>query len=415
MSVTAPTPPASPPHRRLPALPSLTGLRFFAALAVFFFHTGLSNSPIPPNAPINPFASHFAAHWYEQVFTKAGYLGVSFFFVLSGFVIAWASRPGEPVRAFLRRRVVKIFPNHLVVWAGAMILFAGATTSWTGWLPNIFLIHTFFPQAAINLGVSPPTWSLGSELLFYVAFPFLIGPLRRIKENRLWWWCAAMVAGMVAIQLITQYLIPDTPKSAISPVSDTQFWFSYLFPPSRMFEFVLGALLARLVAAGRWPRALTIMPSLVLCLLGYLLAYAVPFEYSFYAATIIPVAALIGAVARADVEGGRTRLRGRIMVRLGEISFGFYLCQGIMIFYVRSLSQERFATPLAVLVVVGFFCAALLGGWALNTLVEQPMMRRWSRRRTPAPMRTTALPTAGAGQPSPRATGRTDTVTTHQE
>jgi peptidoglycan/LPS O-acetylase OafA/YrhL len=384
VSSTAPAAaPGASPGRR-PALPSLTGLRFFAALSVFFFHISLANSPIPPNAPINPFAHPDVAHWNEFIFSKGGYLGVSFFFVLSGFVLTWAAKPGERPIAFLRRRMVKIFPNHLVVWAVAMILFAGAVTEPSAWLPNLLLIHTFFPQPEINLSVSPPTWSLGSELLFYLSFPLLIRLFERMTGRRLWAWAGAMVAGMIGVQLITQFLVPDTPKSAITPISDLQFWFGYLFPPSRMFEFVLGILVARLVMTGQWPRALGITPALISMVLGYGLALIVPFQYGFVAATIVPVGMLIGAVALADVEGRRTRLRSRPMIWLGEVSFGFYICQGIMIFYLRKLMGDaQFGILAGIAVDIGFLCTALLGGWFLYTFVERPAMRRWSRSRKP--------------------------------
>ncbi|GJF28121.1 acyltransferase [Kitasatospora sp. NE20-6] len=397
----APAPISAAPKGR-PRLPSLTGLRFLAALMVFFFHTGLSNSPIPPNRPINPFADEGVAHAYEWLFVKAGYLGVSFFFVLSGFVLAWAAKPGERTTAFLRRRLMKIFPNHLVVWVLAMVLFAGAVAPTAGWLSNLFLLHTFFPQPEINLSVNPPTWSLGSELLFYMAFPLIIGPVRRIAERRLWFWSALMVAGTIAVQLVSTYLVPATPKSAITPVSDTQFWFGYLFPPGRLFEFVLGMLLARIVLAGRWPRALGVLPSLALTAAGYAAAWYVPFQYSFVAATIVPIGALISAVAVTDVEGRGGWLRSRVMVFLGEISFGFYLCQGIAIFWLRSLFEDtRFSTPTGFLVILGFLAVTLLGGWLLHTFVEQPAMRRWSRSRRrvtlPAP-RPAADDAPGAGR-----------------
>jgi peptidoglycan/LPS O-acetylase OafA/YrhL len=373
---------AAPNHRT--RLPSLTGLRFFAALSVFFFHTGLFNSPIPPNGNVNPFADHDVAHAYEEMFSKSGYVGVSFFFVLSGFVLAWASRPGEPARTFLRRRVVKIFPNHLVIFALAMILFAGSIAAPSAWLPNIFLLQTWFPQASINLGVSPPSWTLGSELLFYMSFPLMIGPLRRIAAGRLWTWAGLMIAGMVVWQLITQFVIPSTPASAISPVSNTQFWFGYLFPPGRMFEFVLGILLARLVMAGKWPR-IGALPLAGLMIVGYAAALVVPFEYGLVVASIIPVAAIIASMALSDVEGRRTGLRNKVMVWLGEVSFGFYLCQGITIFYLRTvIGPARFDTAVGILVIAGCFAVTLFCGWLLHSCVERPMMRRWSRRRTPA-------------------------------
>ncbi|KJK56983.1 acyltransferase family protein [Saccharothrix sp. ST-888] len=396
---------ASAAAERRPKLPSLTGLRFLAALFVFFFHTGLSNSPIPPNRPINPFADHDVASTYEWLFVKGGYLGVSFFFVLSGFVLAWAYRPGERVASFLRRRVLKIFPNHLVIWVLAMVLFAGSIAPTAGWLSNLVLLHTWFPQASINLSVNPPTWSLGSEFLFYLSFPLLIGPLRRIAENRLWAWAGAMVLGTVGVQLVSTYLVPDTPKSAITPVSDMQFWFGYLFPPGRLFEFVLGILLARIVLAGRWPRALGVLPSLVLMAAGYGAAWVVPFQYGFVTAMIIPIGALIGAVAVVDVEGRRSWLRSKAMVFLGEISFGFYLCQGIAIFWLRSLFDDvRFSTPDGILVIAGFFAVTLLCGWLLYSLVERPAMQRWARSRKKTAVQVSVqVPGQAPGQAAPEA------------
>ncbi|MCX4721053.1 acyltransferase [Streptomyces virginiae] len=392
----------SPDAAKRAKLPSLTGLRFFAALSVFFFHSSLTDSPIPPNAPINPFADASIADGFSTAFNKAGYLGVSFFFVLSGFVLAWASRPGERVTAFLRRRLLKIFPNHIVVFAAAMILFAGAAvTGVADWLPNLLLIHTWFPQASINLSVNPPSWSLGSELLFYVLFPLLIVPIRKIRGAALWVWSALMVVGMVAVQLVSTYVVPDTPKSAITPVSDMQFWFGYLLPLGRVFEFALGILLARVVLAGLWPRRVGFGAALALTVLGYAAALVAPFQYGFVVATIVPVAALIGATAQADVDDRATFLRSRPMVWLGEVSFGFYLVQGVTIFYLRSLLGENtYSVPVALLVIAGFFAASLLGGWLLFRFVEMPVMRRFGRakpRTRPAPDPAGA-PYEGQGQ-----------------
>ncbi|MER6425316.1 acyltransferase [Streptomyces sp. NPDC001137] len=383
---------------RVATLPSLTGLRFFAALLVFFFHSSLTNSPIPPNDPINPFADSGIAHAYTKAFLHTGYIGVSFFFVLSGFVLTWSARPGQSTVAFWRRRMTKIFPNHLVVFLASLILFAGATiTSVSQWLPNLLLVHTFFPQADINLSMNPPSWSLGSELLFYVLFPLLIVPIRRIREGALWGWAAVMVAGTVVVQLISTYLVPDTPKSAITPISDKQFWFGYLFPPGRLFEFVLGVLLARLVLAGRWPRWMGTGKSLVLCALGYAAGFMVPFQYTFVTVTIVPIGALIASVAASDVAGHHTWLRSRPMVWLGEVSFGFYLVQGVAIFYLRSLlNGATYSVPASILLIIGFFTASLLGGWFLYRFVEMPAMRRFSRSR-----RTTEPTTATAAEPQP--------------
>jgi peptidoglycan/LPS O-acetylase OafA/YrhL len=367
------------------ALPSLTGMRFIAAGLVFCFHITLANSPIPPFGPVNPVANQQVADTLSWVFSKAGYVGVSFFFVLSGFVLYWSTRPNEPATAFWRRRALKIFPNHLVLFGLAMALFAASITPVRAWLPNIFLLHSFFPQADTYVGVNPPSWTLCCELLFYLLFPLIVVPIRRIAENRLWLWASVMVAGTLAVALLTQYVVPSTPKSPITPVSVTQFWIGYIFPPSRLFEFVFGMVLARMVIAGKAPR---IRPLAAACLvvIGYAGALLAPFVYGFEAITVVPIGLIIVAFASADTRGERTWLRGRTAVWLGEISFGFYICQGVIVFYGRRLlGATPFPGPMAALVAAGIFAAAVTSGWLLYTCVERPIMRRWSRKRVPRP------------------------------
>lgn len=390
---------------RLPKLPSLTGLRFFAALLVFGFHITLSASPIPPNDPINLFADPEVARAAERIFLVTGYIGVSFFFVLSGFLLAWAANPGEKLTSFWRRRVMKIFPNHLVMWALSMVLFAAAITPVRASVLNFFLLHAYSPDGAVNVSVNPPSWTLSSELLFYLLFPFFIVLIRKIPGNHLWVWAGLMVAGMIAIQVVNLTLIPDTPKSALTPVSSFQFWFGYIFPPSRLFEFLLGSIVARMVIEKRWP-SFRLWHALVLAAGGYALANVVPFVWTFNVATIIPVTVLIATVASYDATGRTTFLQSKPMQWLGDTSFGFYLVQGVSIFWVRQMMDNAtFSTPVALLLIAGFLGMTLLGGWALYALVEKPMMDRFARpHRKPAHTRSTgestSVPVSSIAEPA---------------
>ncbi len=368
-------------------LPSLTGLRFVAALFVFFYHATLLLGPVPPHGPVTPFADQGLSTDLATALGNGGFIGVSFFFVLSGFVLTWSTRPGEPHSAFLRRRLLKIYPTHVVTWAAAMILFAAAYTPTSAWLSNLLLLHPFSSDPTSFISVNAPSWSLACELLFYVVvFPLLIGPIRRIADSRLWAWAGAMVAGTFAVVLATQYLVPDTPKSPFIPdLSMLQFWAPYYFPPARVFEFVLGMILARIVFAGRWPR-IGVLPATGFLLVGYAVSLNVPYLYRFAAATVIPVAVLICAVAAADVRGARTGFGSRAMQWLGERSFGFYMAQGVVLLYGRSLvgDNHQYGVVGGIAVVLGFFAANVLAGWLLYVGVERPIMRRWARRRRPA-------------------------------
>ncbi|MGK8504721.1 acyltransferase family protein [Nocardia asiatica] len=360
-------------------LPSLTGLRFFAAFSVFIFHVMLPNSPIPPYKPVNLFADPDLAYNAAVVVGKAGFLGVSFFFILSGFVLTWSWKPGQSKLQFIRRRMVKIFPNHLTLWVASMVLFAAAITSWKAWLPNIFLIHAWFPQNYINAGVNTPSWTLSCELLFYVLFPFLIPAVLRIDVKYLWYGAAAMVAGMCVIVLLTVFVVPSSEKSELTPIPVLQLWFGYLFPPSRLFEFFLGVFVARIVMEGRWIR-IPLWAAVAGVGVGYLVAMYTPFYIGFVLATAVPLALLIGSAAKSDLDESSRFLSSRLAVWLGEISFAFYICQGVTVFYVRRvMGAATFSAPVAVLLIVLLFCLNILAAWLLFTFVESPAMRRFAR------------------------------------
>ncbi|WP_181796371.1 acyltransferase [Streptomyces sp. WELS2] len=366
-------------------LPSLTGLRFVAAFLVFMFHMTLIDSPLPPNAPVkvSPFANHTIAQWLGDTFGRSGMIGVSFFFVLSGFVLTWSAKPGEPATAFWRRRLLKVFPAHLATWAFVMVFLADGSIPAKAWLPNLFLLHAWFPDPSVFMCVNLVAWTLSCELLFYVLFPLVIAGLRRIPVRHLWGWIAGLMVVMVAVQAATAWLVPDTPATSFG-VSNLQFWFGDFLPPLRLPEFVIGALLALAVRAGR--DVPVPMPAAVaLCLAGFVVQLYVPFVLVFNVTMILPICALIVSAVQRDVAGRSGWLGGRTMTWLGEVSFGFYLCQGITVFYGRNVvgHSARYETPVATAVFIGFFLATLMAGWILYVAVERPVMRRFARSRRP--------------------------------
>ncbi|GAA4785317.1 acyltransferase [Streptomyces ziwulingensis] len=365
------------------ALPSLTGARFLAALLVFLYHSTLLSNPIAPAGALTFVGDPGQAEDLAWFFGSCGYLGVSFFFVLSGFVLTWSHRPEDTAPHIWRRRLLKIFPNHLVTWALAMVLFAGAATPVASWLPNLFLVHSFLSDPGTFSGVNPPAWSLCCELLFYLLFPLLIRPVRRIPERLLWAVAGAALVGIVVMDLVSTYLLADTPRVPQLPLSLPQMWFSYAFPPPRLFEFVFGMVLARLVMSGRVPR---LHPLVVVALgvAGYAAALVLPAPFNFNLAAVVPIAAVICSLAAADLAGRRTLFAGRPAVWLGEISFAFYLVQGITLFYVR----DRFLTgrhdlPTAVLLEAAVLLLTLAAAYVLHRAVEQPVTRRFGGRRPP--------------------------------
>ncbi|MEU6105769.1 acyltransferase family protein [Streptomyces flaveolus] len=371
---------AAPPRRPVPSrLPSLTGLRFLAALAVFAHHAFL---PIPPLRLLADDATEFRLYrWFNQ----AGGLGVSFFFVLSGFVLTWSARHDDTTTSFWRRRFVKIYPVYVIAWALAMGLFAAPATSDGVAVANLFMVHVWVPEYFTNFSVDSPSWSLGVEAFFYLCFPVLLRLFQRIDAAHLKYWIAGGVALVWATPALAYGLFSKTELvPSGQDLSVSQYWFSYVLPPVRMADFALGILVALAVRHGRW-RNIGMVWSAVLLAGGYWLTFHVPYLYGQRAAMIVPIVLLIAAAASADVEGRFTLFRNRAMVKLGEISFAFYLLHYIALSWLRKeLGTQMYSTPAGLAMLAGTVVATVVASWVLYALVESPLVRRFGRARPAA-------------------------------
>ncbi|MCX4591820.1 acyltransferase [Streptomyces sp. NBC_01549] len=369
------------PRPDITRLPSLTGLRFPAALLVFLFHTG------QPSPSLRLLQDDKAAMDYFKVTASAGALGVTFFFVLSGFVLTWSAREKDLARDFWRRRFVKIYPNYAITWALAMVLFASVYTPTRIALANLFMVHVWVPKAEFLSSVNTPSWSLACELVFYAAFPLLHKLFLRIRPEHVKVWITGAIAAVMATPFLTYALMPDTPTlpgGAVLGAKGTveQYWITYILPPSRMLDFALGMLVALAVKNGRW-RNVGIIWSSVLLAGGYVLCSYVPFLYAQRSVTIIPVIFLIAAAATADANERFTLFRNRTMVFLGEISFAFYLLHYIVLGCGRKVLDGNFSPAQVAGLVTAQLAITVFLSWVLYALVERPITRRFSKPRRP--------------------------------
>ncbi|MFE5898578.1 acyltransferase family protein [Streptomyces sp. NPDC056488] len=377
-------------------LPSLTGMRFAAAFLVFLCHSFVLGFYHPDTeAALRPYA--FAIGW----------LGVEFFFVLSGFVLTWSVREGQPAGRFWRRRLAKVYPNHVVTWFAALglALWAGQTLDLVKLLPSLFLVHTWYPRLDVILSLNVVTWSLACDLLFYLAFPLLYALVRRIPAHRLWWAAGALVAVVMLLPAVAQAWLPGAPKLPGQDMSLTQNWFLVSFPPVRALDFTLGIVMARIVRTGGWIRFGPV-PALALLVLGFAVQVSqFPGVYSLTAPIVAPLALLIPAVATADVRGGFSPFRGRALQWLGTMSYASYLVHFLVLTYGHTVlgAGRTWDVVQATGLLAALFAVTTLLSWALHRFVEEPGMRRWGRtRKIPAP-HAVALPTPAADGKVPAA------------
>lgn len=361
-------------------LPSLTGMRFFAALLVFLAHVAQSSL----------FADPDLARPVAENFTQLGWVGVSFFFVLSGFVLTWTSRDDDRPGLFIRRRLAKIYPNHLVTWVVAsVIVLATGVASVSTLLPSLVLAQAWIPIQTIAFVPNDPSWSLCAELLFYLAFPWLLTRLRRVPGRALVPLAGAMVALAVLIPLIAE-LLPagpvmayyDGPTCALDPCTGFswwEYWSVFLLPVSRLPEFMLGMITAELVASDRL-RRVNLPAAGLTVLAGYGLALVLPGGWGMVWPTLVPLALVVAAGARHDLGGTRSPLSGWAMLRLGEISFAFYLVH-FMVLRHGPVGDGPRSTGTALALVAASLVVSLALAWVLYRCVEQPAVRRWSTPR----------------------------------
>ncbi|MGQ5656440.1 acyltransferase family protein [Streptomyces sp. EKR5.2] len=381
-----PTTARTPPPASTATLPSLTGLRWAAALLVFGLHVRNFGYFAGTGGDIMTWAF------------DAGATGVSFFFVLSGFVLMWSARPNDRAPAFWRRRIARVYPVHL---ATAAIALAMAYTLDHREMPtahqalaNVLLVHSWWRPWWQTL--DPVSWSLACEAFFYALFPLLALLLRRLD-----------VRGSAALALASVLAVPAL------GCADAHHWLGQTvnsFPAARLPEFVLGAAVARLVLLGRW-RGPGLEASLALAVIGYFFVPQVTPGYPATACTIVGFALLIPAAAVADLRGLPSLWRHRRLVRLGELSFAFYMVHLLVLQVGTHLlgTSPRYGVLGGVCATTLAFTVSLVLSWVLYEAVERPARRLLLRGRRssgtrprPPAARSKSVPAASDSSASAR-------------
>lgn len=381
---------AGPPVRA-PRLDTLTGLRWWAAAAVFVHHLG----------NLVPYPKVVA-----QV-TALGVHGVTFFFVLSGFVLTWSSGralPGADVpdaRTFWWRRFARIYPAHLVALLLAIPVFTSLVVPLgSGWWVRPFdvgvlalslvLLQGWSRDPVVLFSGNPAAWTLSCEAFFYALHPAADRALARTSRRG----ALAVALGVVVVALGVRVLVGS--GTAAGGVVGSWPW-----PVLRVTEFFLGMALARAVALGWRPRlragavvgVLGVVATWLVLggdVLGSLGAQEAALAVQARALSgmqelmTVGLGLLVVAVAVRELERGPGRLGARWLVRLGEWSYAFYLLHATVIYLVLTLvgQQRGVAGGLVGVAVLG---ASVGASWLLHAVVERPAERRmrgwWNRRR----------------------------------
>lgn len=355
----------SVPQRR-DTLDALTSLRFFAALLVFTWHC----------VPVRQFSGTFSL----------GYIGVGFFFILSGFILTYSYHAAfagglsvAAVRSFYAARIARVVPLHLVAMPPMLVLLQVFGNPWwtgvvlrtrvTEVVAQAFLVQSWFSDRAIHFGANGPDWSISVEAFFYALFPLLAFGLLRSFRSAPPRAALATAFGLWVLEVCV--LLPQHVH-----VNE---WRLYVFPPTRLADFVVGMLLGiavlRADPTARWRLRGTSVEMLALAAIGLSIFVSplLPLALRFSAA-LMPAWAF-AIYAFASRRGAISRLLAHpVLVRLGEVSFAFYLVHlSVIVLMTNVLGTDH---PLF---AAASFGTALALSFALFHGVEQPLRERIRR------------------------------------
>ena len=299
--------------------PALDGLRGLAVAAVLLFHG-------------------------EVGVLSGGFLGVSLFFTLSGFLITTllvteqADRGRIDLAAFWGRRARRLLPALLLTLVGTVVFGAvladplqlarlrADALAGLGYVANWRFLASDQSYAEAFSQPSPVQhlWSLAIEEQFYLVFPMIVVAALRRSRRVLF----AVVAGLAVASAVLMALLhhPGGDPSRVYYGTDT-----------RIAELLAGALLALLLTSrvgpalrerGRWAVAVQVVGAaglvVVLAAMGTVeLDDGVLYEGGMALFSLSAVAVVAAAVARRGLVPWV--LDWRALRALGWISYGTYL------------------------------------------------------------------------------------------
>jgi peptidoglycan/LPS O-acetylase OafA/YrhL len=324
---------------RKPELHALTSARFFAALYVVFIHY-ISKIGGNPPAVFKEMA---------HIVAGTGAIPVSFFFVLSGFILSYNYvSPGFRLHVrnteFWRARFARIYPVYLI----AFLLFLpfavikamfieGRPIARVDFLLGMVFINLLMVQSWTPFAVfwNAPAWSLSVEAFFYALFPFLAPYAFRRK-----WTSNALLTGCIWILALIGVFLSETNRAKNLHL----FFNSDYHPLIWVVTFLIGIVTAQIFLQNSTAR-MEGKAAAPLVVIGISLAilWVSPLGLAPYLPlAIAPLLGLVIYALSVDASSLYGFLSLRPMQLLGKASYSLYLIHVPLWNYLIPLSNHLF-------------------------------------------------------------------------
>jgi peptidoglycan/LPS O-acetylase OafA/YrhL len=358
-------------------LPLLTSLRFFAAFEVLVFHCG-GDLLVRTATPI-------------QNLFKNGYEAVTFFFLLSGFVLTYSHRrpqefaSRESLWSYYIARIVRIYPVYVLglVISAPMFYYAGCASRivdsdvfFSGLVLVPTLLQAWYPPAA--LAWNSPAWSLSVEAAFYAALPLVI---RRFSSISIPIQVGLSLGLLCSTEVLRNWLAVELRQViGLGSVAETNFsaYFPLFFAPVFMFGSSLARIYADCPGIGRVANVMFNSAAAAVLALFCLRSNLPSWVFSNIVLTPLFGAVILGATS---ATGWPARLlAAKYLILLGDSSYALYILHAPLSLWLKQIvnsGPQGSGRSCAVTVLF------LLGAIALSTIcylyIEVPIQRRLRR------------------------------------
>jgi peptidoglycan/LPS O-acetylase OafA/YrhL len=342
----------------------LTSTRFFAAFTVVVFHFG------------GDLIAHFPR--IAQLLFERGYVSVSFFFVLSGFILThnYLNSPGlVTCRTFYLSRFARIYPMYLIglildlPFVIVRVASSHTITTTLGIVLLTALVNVFLIQAWVITIVpewNVPGWSLSTEAFFYLMFPGIGKLALRFS---------AMGTAVCLLVLIVLVFLPNTVNLSSFQGKPTEHELDLLgcSPLLRGLEFLVGVFTGRLYQLFGAPRN----GNMIVVLTSAGITTLIGIGPSWVAQAVVPLFALLIFGLTGSTGGLKDWLSLPGLVLLGKASYSLYIIHWPLYRIVLALRGALFGRPLDELHPGSvFFLMYLLGVVVISMLalikIENP-------------------------------------------
>lgn len=335
---------------------SLQSLRFIFAIFIFIHHFYFNGVQWSPGGPA----------------------GVSFFFILSGFVLSAGyydkiSKAEFSYRIFILRRLVRVYPLHLLGLLFYIIIigvFIGISRPYA-LVANLTLLQSWVPLKSFYFSGNAVSWCLSVMIFFYVLFPFIVRIIQSYKRLSLIIFIITLFLYLISVNCV--------------PVEQIHYYV-YIFPLTRLIDFLIGIYLYKLYVfiklrdgiskCNPIMQSLIEITSLIPLIISLFIFNIVPEQYALSSLFWLPISIIIITFSICNRGVLSWLFSKQVLIKCGTISFTFYMIHQLFMIIANKILSVLHLNISDFVKFPIYLILTIALSYILYITIEKPISRR---------------------------------------